>query len=208
VAAVRESSTPVKRILVFGDSLSEGFMLPQRAAWPMLLVDKLRAAGLNYEVTNASQSGGTTTSGLARLAPNLRRKIDIFVLELGVNDAFRGVPLGEVRENLQEILDRVKQANPDVRLVICGLEMPSYSDDEYVNEFARMYVELASKNRAALVPSLLQHVLGNPSLNLADRIHPNAAGHKILAETVWRVLEPVARETANTGHKLQAAPIG
>lgn len=180
-------------------------MLPHRQSWPMLLVDKLRGAGLNYEVTNASQSGGTTAGGLVRLAPHLRQKIDIFVLELGVNDAFRGVPLGDIRDNLQEILDRVKRADPDVRFVICGLEMPNVSEDEYVNEFAKMYSDLAEKNHAALVPSLLQHVLGNPALNLADRIHPNAAGHRILVETVWRVLEPIARETAVASKRSQPA---
>jgi acyl-CoA thioesterase-1 len=196
VPAAPRDSKPMKNILVFGDSLSEGFMLKPSAAYPMLLVDKLRAAGLSYELTNASQSGGTTYSGLERLALRLKRKIDIFILELGINDAFRGTPVGEIRDNLQEIIDRVKRANPNVRIIICGMQLPNYSSDEYINVFGKMYVDLAAKNNAALVPYLLEGVGGDPLLNLPDRIHPNAAGQKIIAENVWRVLEPIARETA------------
>ena len=163
----------------------------------MLLADKLRQDGLDYEIVNASQSGGTTSGGLARLAPHLGKKVDIFVLELGINDAFRGIPIAEIRSNLQEIIDRVKKANPGVRIVICGMQVPNYSDDDYVTQFAGMYSDLAQKNGAALVPSLLEHVLGNPELNLSDRIHPNAAGQKILAQNVWHVLEPIARRLSD-----------
>ncbi|MEP6604004.1 MAG: arylesterase [Spartobacteria bacterium] len=190
------SAAKMKRILVFGDSLSEGFTLRQSEAYPMLLVAKLRAAGLDYEVSNISQSGGTTETGLERLGPRLKRKIDIFILELGLNDAFRGTPVTEIRANLQEILDRVKRANPQVRFVICGMQLPNYSADDYINVFGKMYVDLAAKNNAALVPYLLEGVSGDPLLNLPDRLHPNAAGHKILAENVWRVLEPIAKEVS------------
>jgi acyl-CoA thioesterase-1 len=195
-AAAASDSPPVKRILVFGDSLSAGYLLKPADAWPMLLTDKLRADGLNYEVVNASQSGGTTTGGLARLPPHLKHRIDIFVLELGINDAFRGVPVEEIERNLQEIIDKVRTANPGVQLVIAGLQLPDYSGDRYIQNFGQMYNELATKNHAALVPYLLQGVGGNPALNLPDRVHPNAAGHKILAQNVWAVLEPVAREVA------------
>ena len=92
----------MKRILVLGDSLSEGFSLKATEAWPVLIVEKLRSAGLtNFEVTNASQSGGTTEGGLARLPPHLKRRVDIFVLELGINDAFRGLPVPQIEQNLQ-----------------------------------------------------------------------------------------------------------
>ncbi len=199
-AASRDSSH-MKRILVFGDSLSAGFMLKTSEAYPLLLADKLRAARLEYEITNASQNGGTTESGLHRLAPHLKRRIDIFILELGINDAFRGVPIDEIRGNLQEIIERVKRVNPRARFVICGMQLPNYSADDYINEFGKLYVDLAAKNNAALVPYLLEGVAGDPLLNLPDRIHPNAAGHKILAENVWRVLEPVAKEVAGNAQR-------
>jgi len=186
----------MKTILVLGDSLSEGFQLKSTEAYPLLLADKLRAAGFDFQVTNASASGGTTEGGLQRLPSHLKRKIDIFILELGINDAFRGVPVDQIQSNLQEIIDDVKTRNPSVRVVIAGMQLPNYGADDYVSAFGEMFNRLATKNGAALVPYLLDGVAGNPSLNLPDGIHPNAAGQKILAENVWRVLEPVARETA------------
>jgi len=186
----------MKTILVLGDSLSEGFQLKSSEAYPLLLADKLRAAGLNFQVTNASASGGTTEGGLQRLPSHLQRKIDIFILELGINDAFRGIPVDQIQRNLQAIIDKLKTQNASVRVVIAGMQLPNYGADDYVSAFGEMFGKLASKNGAALVPYLLEGVAGNPSLNLPDGIHPNAAGQKILAENVWRVLEPVARETA------------
>ena len=183
-----------KAILVFGDSLSDGFMLKRSEAYPALLAKKLRSAGLNFSVTNASASGGTTDGGLERLPPHLKHKIDILILELGINDAFRGVPVEQIENNLQQIIDKVKAKNPNARLVIAGIQLPTYSADDYVAAFGQIFADLAAKNRAALVPYLLEGVAGNSSLNGPDGIHPNAAGQKILAENVWRVLEPVARE--------------
>src|SRR5438105_4316907 len=130
--AAAHDSSRVKRILVLGDSLSEGFLLKPGEAWPILLVDKIRDAGLDFEVTNASQSGGTTTGGLARLPAQLKRPVDIFVLELGINDAFRGVPVDQVERNLQEIIDRVRAASPRVKIVIAGMQLPEYGGDAYI----------------------------------------------------------------------------
>ena len=184
----------MKRILVLGDSLSEGFGLKPSQAYPALLTGKLRAAGLSFEITNASATGGTTDGGLVRLPAHLKRKIDIFILELGINDAFRGVPIDEIRSNLQAIIDKVRARNPNVRIVICGMQLPNYHADNYVFEFGKMFGDLAAKNNAALVPYLLQGVGGDPSLNLPGGIHPNAAGQRVLVENVWQVLEPIARE--------------
>jgi acyl-CoA thioesterase I len=190
------TSSGMKTILVLGDSLSGGFQLQRSEAYPALIANKLRDVGLNLQVTNASATGGTTEGGLERLPPHLKRKIDIFILELGINDAFRGVPVEQIQNNLQQIIDRVKARNPDVRVVIAGMQLPNYGADDYVSAFGKMFGELATKNGAALVPYLLEGVAGDPLLNLSDGIHPNAAGQKILAENVWRVLEPIARETA------------
>jgi len=190
------SAAQTKTILVFGDSLSDGFMLKRSEAYPALLAKKLHNAGLNFQVTNASAAGGTTEGGLERLPPHLKHRIDIFILELGINDAFRGLSVDEIQNNLQQIIDKVKARNPNVRVVIAGMQLPNYAADEYVSAFGKMFGDLAAKNGAALVPYLLEGVAGDPSLNLADGIHPNAAGQKILAENVWRVLEPIAREVA------------
>src|SRR5215469_2874739 len=185
-----------KTVLVFGDSLSDGFMLKRSEAYPALIAKELRVAGLNFSVTNASATGGTTDGGLQRLPPHLKHRIDILVLELGINDAFRGVPIDQIQKNLQEIIDKVKARNPNARVVITGMQLPGYTGDDYVSAFGQMFADLAAKNGAALVPYLLQGVAGDPSFNGPDGIHPNAAGQKILAENVWRVLEAVAGQVA------------
>ena len=197
------TSSEMKTILVLGDSLSDGFQLKRSDAYPALIANKLRAAGLNFQVTNASASGGTTQGGLERLPAHLKRKIDIFILELGTNDAFRGVPVAQIQNNLQQMIDMVKARNPNVRVVIAGMQLPNYGADDYVSGFGKMFAELAAKNDAALVPYLLDGVAGDPSLSLPDGIHPNAAGQKILAENVWRVLEPIAREVATLSSRAE-----
>jgi acyl-CoA thioesterase I len=195
-AATRDSS-PMKRILVLGDSLSEGFGLRSSQAWPALVTGKLRAAGLtNFEITNASQSGGTTAGGLERLPAHLKHKADIFIVELGINDAFLGVPIATIENNLQTIIDQVKARNPNVRVIIAGMQVPNYGEDNYVSAFAQIYADLAAKNDAVLIPYLLEGVGGDPALNQPDHVHPNAAGQRILADNVWQVLEPIARKVA------------
>ena len=202
-AGAAPSPSQMKTILVLGNSLSAGFGLKSSQAYPALLAKKLRAAGLNFQVTNASQTGGTTEGGLERLPAHLKRKIDIFILELGINDAFRGVPVDQIQNNLQQMIDKVKARNPDVRVLIAGMQLPNYAADDYVFAFGKMFAELAAKNGASLVPYLLAGVAGDPSLNLPDGIHPNAAGQKILAENVWRVLEPVARQVATLSSRAE-----
>jgi len=196
-AGAAPASSQMKTILVLGDSLSAGFGLKSSEAYPALVAKKLRAAGLNFQVTNASQTGGTTEGGLERLPVHLKRKIDIFLLELGINDAFRGVPVDQIQNNLQQMIDKVKARNPDVRVLIAGMQLPNYAADDYIFAFGKMFAELAAKNGGSLVPYLLDGVAGDPSLNLLDGIHPNAAGQKILAENVWRILEPVAQKVVN-----------
>src|SRR5438128_7764047 len=181
-------SSQIKTILVLGDSLSGGSGLKSSQAYPALLAKKLRAVGLNFQVTNASQTGGTTEGGLERLPGHLKRKIDIFILELGINDAFRGVPVDQIQNNLQQMIDKVKARNPNVHVLIAGMQLPNFAADDYVSTFGKMFAELATKNDAALIPYLLQVVAGNPSLNLPYGIHPNAAGQSRAAENGWRVL--------------------
>src|SRR5947207_3726398 len=111
------SAAEMKSILVFGDSLSDGFILKRSDAYPALLAKKLHAAGLNFQVTNASAAGGTTEGGLERLPTHLKHRIDILVLELGINDAFRGLPVNQIENNLQRIIDKVKARNPNVRVL-------------------------------------------------------------------------------------------
>jgi acyl-CoA thioesterase I len=186
----------IKTIFVLGDSLSEGVAISPRQAWPMLLVEKLRPIGPNFCVINASACGSTTEDGLRRLPTHLEHPVDIFVLELGVNDPFDGIPVEQTHANLQSMIDQVKTRNPNATVVIVGLQFPIAASDS-VAAFVKIFGELAQKNHAALVPNLLEGVMGDPKLNIPDRIHPNAAGHKVLVENVWRVLEPIACEVGS-----------
>jgi acyl-CoA thioesterase-1 len=196
--AARRDASGVRTILILGDSLTDGFGLTRSQAYPALLAQKLNAAGYkNFEVINAGVSGDTTAGGVRRIPKYLTRNIDIFIVELGINDAFRGVPIEQMRTNLQMIIDQVRAKNPSVAIVIAGMQLP-IGGDAYVQAFGQMFSELAEKNHAALLPYLLQGVGGDPSLNLPDYIHPNAAGHRIVAQNVWRVLEPLLAKTTAT----------
>jgi len=186
------STTPT--VLVLGDSLSAGYGLRRADAFPALLSEKAAANGERVRILNAGVTGDTTAGGLRRLPPLLHRHIEVLLIELGINDAFRGVPVPQIRANLQEIIDRTRERYPAVRIVIAGMQLPHYSSGDYVTAFGAMYVELAQRNHAELVPFLLEGVVGNPQLNLPDLIHPNASGQKILAANVWPALESALKK--------------
>jgi acyl-CoA thioesterase-1 len=186
-----------KTIVILGDSLAAGFGVEPEQAFPALLQKKLEAAGWPGTVVNAGVSGDTSADGLARIDWLLRRKIDVLVLELGGNDGLRGLPVAATRTNLQAILDRVRQKYPQVHLIVAGMQMPPNMGEEYDAAFRALFPELAAKNQAALIPFLLAGVGGRRELNQEDRIHPNAAGHALVAENVWRILQPVLQSQLN-----------
>jgi acyl-CoA thioesterase-1 len=194
--AAKPDASKVITIVALGDSLTDGYGLSRTQAYPALIAEKMRSANYEFDVVNAGWSGDTTAGGLRRLPELLRtrKKIDVFILALGINDAFRGVPIEQMRSNLQEIIDRTRARHPGVSIILAGMQLPLELSDGYVRSFGEMFAALAEKNRAALIPYLLQGVGGDPELNLPDRIHPNAAGQRVLAENVWRVLEPILRE--------------
>jgi acyl-CoA thioesterase-1 len=146
---------------------------------------------LKFSVVNAGLSGDTSAGGLRRIDWLLKRRADVLVLELGGNDGLRGIPVAATKTNLQAIIDRTKQKFPQAQVVIAGMQMPPNMGEEYNSAFRRMFPDLATANRAALIPFLLEGVGGKPELNLPDQIHPTAEGHRIVAENVWKVLKPV-----------------
>jgi acyl-CoA thioesterase-1 len=190
--AAKRDASKVITIVALGDSLTAGYGLSRKQAYPALIAERMRSAGYECEVTNAGWSGDTTAGALRRLPEILRRKkLDILIIELGINDAFRGVPIEEMRSNLQAIIDQTRARHPGVSIVVAGMQLPLASSDGYVHAFGEMFGALAEKNRAALIPYLLDGVGGDPELNQPDLVHPNAAGQRIMAENVWRVLEPI-----------------
>jgi acyl-CoA thioesterase-1 len=196
--AAKRDVSKVITILALGDSLTAGYGLSRQQAYPALIAEKMRSANYQFEVINAGSSGDTTAGGLRRLPSLLRgKKIDVFILALGINDAFRGVPIDQIRSNLQAIIDQARTRHPGVSILIAGMQLPLVSSDAYVRAFGEVFGALAEKNHATLIPYLLEGAGGDPDLNQADRVHPNAAGQRVLAENVWRVLEPILRKTAN-----------
>ena len=195
--AAKRDASKVITIVALGDSLTAGYGLSRQQAWPSLVAEKMRTAGYEFEIVNAGSSGDTTAGGLRRLPAILRahHKIDIFVVELGINDAFRGAPIEQIRSNLQAIVDQVRAQQPGASIVIAGMQLPNVSSDDYVGAFGEIFRAVAEKNRATLIPFFLEGVGGNPELNQWDRVHPNAAGQRVLAENVWRIIEPLLRKT-------------
>jgi acyl-CoA thioesterase-1 len=180
-----------KTMVFFGDSLTAGLGVDPDEAFPALIQERLKTAGLPWRVVNAGLSGETTAGGLRRLDWILRQPVDIFVLELGGNDGLRGIPPESSRSNLEAMIERIRARYPNVKVVLAGMQMPTNMGPDYTRQFAAMYPDLARKTRVTLIPFLLEGVGGVAGLNQADGIHPTAAGHKIVAETVWRALQPL-----------------
>ncbi len=184
---------PPKTILFFGDSITAGYGLSMEDAFPAHVEAALVKKGKSVKVVNAGLSGETSAGGLSRIDWLLRQPIDVFVLELGANDGLRGLPLHQTRTNLQTIIDKVKAKNPEVKIVLAGMMVPPNLGKEYTLDFKNIYPELAKKNNATLIPFLLEGVAGDDKLNIADGIHPNVDGHKIVAKTVVGALEPLLK---------------
>ena len=178
-----------KVILFFGNSLTAGLGLEPDQAFPGIVQQKIDSLNIDYQIINAGLSGETSAGGLGRIDWVMKQPFDIFVLELGANDGLRGLPLESTRDNLQGIIDKVRLKYPDVKIVIAGMMVPPNMGEAYTSEFVKIYPELAKKNDVQLIPFLLDGVAGNPDLNLADGIHPNIEGHRIVAETVWDILK-------------------
>ncbi len=184
----------IPTVLVLGDSLSAGYGLRRSDAYPALLSAKAEASGQRLRIVNAGVNGDTTAGGLRRLPGLLDQRVDVLVIELGINDAFRGVPVALIESNLQKMIELARARHPQVRIVLAGMQLPHYSGGDYLNAFGAIYADLARRNGVQLVPFLLEGVAGNPALNLPDFIHPNAAGQKVLAANVWPILQTALKK--------------
>jgi len=196
-----QSPAPLRdaqQIVVLGDSLAAGYGVGPSKAFPALLQARIDDLHLNATVINAGVSGDTSADGLRRLKWVLRQRIDVLLLELGANDGLRGLPVESTRDNLQAIINAVRGRYPAARIVVSGMLLPPNFGEAYTEAFGKIFPELATTNGAALIPFLLEGVGGVPELNQDDRIHPNEAGHRIVAENVWKVLQPLL-EAGKTG---------
>lgn len=186
-----EEEVERRTILFLGDSLAAGYGLDREQAFPAFVEAKIDSLGWAFDVVNAGLSGETSAGGLRRIDWLLRRKVDVLVLELSGNDGLRGAPVSAMEENLQGIMDKTREKYPEVRIVLAGMEAPPNMGEGYTSAFRAVFPRLTKENDVFLIPFLLEGVGGIPELNQADRIHPNAEGHRIVAENVWAVLRPV-----------------
>lgn len=180
--AVADNPAESPVVIFLGDSLTAGFGIREDEAFPALVQEELTAQGWTGRVVNAGVSGDTTAGGLSRLDWLLAQEPDIVVVELGANDGMRGLSLEETTENLGEIIRRCQDSQVEVLLL--GMKIPPSYGADYALAFAAIFPKLADELRVPLVPFLLAGVAADPTLNLADGIHPNAAGHQLLAKNV------------------------
>ncbi len=175
---------PSARILAFGDSLTAGKDLPDpdQEAYPAALERLLRERGFSVSVSNGGRSGDTTFDALARLDYHLADRPDIVIVALGSNDTFQGKRLADIETNLEAVVSRVRATG--ARAILCGMKTFPNLGPEYADGYEAVFRRLAEKHRVPLVPFLLEGVAGNPSLNLADGIHPNAQGHERMAQNL------------------------
>ena len=176
-----------RQIVVLGDSLA---VSPSRSqSFPAVLQSRLDSAHPGWTIRNEGVSGDTTAGGVRRLDAALTSETRILVLELGANDGLRGIEIAAIERNLATIIERAQARR--IRVLLCGMETPPLNGWNYSVEFHRLFPRLAARYGIPLVPFLLEGVALNPEFNLDDAIHPNAAGAKAIAETVWPYLQPL-----------------
>jgi acyl-CoA thioesterase I len=181
------------RIVFLGDSLTAGYGLAQEESVPSLVQGRLQAEGYPYEVVNAGVSGDTSAGGLSRLDWSLEGDVRILVIELGANDGLRGLPVANMKRNLTEVITRAQSR--DIKVVLTGMEAPPNFGEAYTAEFRQVYRDLAKLPSVTFMPFFLDGVAGIPRLNIADGMHPNAEGARIIERAVWHTLEPLLEKS-------------
>jgi acyl-CoA thioesterase-1 len=182
-----------KTLLVYGDSLSAAYGMPERRGWVALLGEKLQRERYDYSVANASISGETTAGGLARITGVLERhRPDIVILALGANDGLRGLPVAAMKKNLEAMIERSQKAG--ARVLLVGMRLPPNYGEGYTRAFERAFGELAKGHRTALLPFLLEGFAEKTELFQADRIHPAEAAQPAVLKNVWKPLAPLLKK--------------
>ena len=191
LALAASTTWAARNILVFGDSLSAGYGIPQDAAWPSLLAKRLEQKRLDYSVTNASISGETTSGGRTRLAAALdKAQPAVVVIALGANDGLRGLPVKTMRDNLAAMAEAAQKKN--ARVLIVGQRLPP-NYGPYATQFHEAFAAVAKEKKTALVDFLLDGVATRPELFQADNLHPTAEAQPMLLDTVWQGLAPLLK---------------
>lgn len=175
------------RLVILGDSLTEGLGVAKQDAFPALLEKKIKALGKNWVVVSSGVSGATTASGPSRMRWNLKTNPKMVILALGANDGLRGLSIEGTEKNLQSTIDIANQAK--VKVIIAGMMLPPNYGEDYRKKFQYLYDKIAKKNNLKKIPFLLEGVAGDVKLNQEDGIHPNEKGHAVIAELVFNSIK-------------------
>jgi acyl-CoA thioesterase-1 len=198
-AEKREQTALTGTIVALGDSLTAGYGVKEKDAYPARLEKKLREAGLHWRVINAGVCGETSGDLLSRIDSVLETKPDIVILEIGVNDAFQGIDPQVTRKNIDQTVGILKAHR--VTVILAGMRMFTNTESNFSKTFASIYPDIARQRDIILIPFFLAGVAGDPSLNKADGIHPVAKGYQIVTETVYRYLSlALDRKSRNKDH--------
>lgn len=196
-ASVRDTTSAKSKkvtVLFFGTSLTAGYGLDPSIAFPNLIAKKSVATDTPIDAINAGLSGETSAGAVRRIEWALKRPVDVVVVETGGNDALRALDPDSLETNLREIVATVKRVRPQARILLAEMESPPNLGVAYTSRFRRAYSNVARSENLVLVPFLLDKVAGRTELNQADGVHPNERGEPIVADNVWKVLQPVVRE--------------
>lgn len=183
--------------MVLGDSLTAGYGLPRQAAFPVRLQAALEGRGFTVRVSNAGISGDTSAGGLARLDWSLSDRPDLMIIELGANDALRGLNPQQTRQNLSKIISRLRQQQ--ILPLLAGMKAPRNLGEDYYTKFDRLYPELARQFSLPYYPFFLEGVAGVPGLNQEDGLHPNAAGVEVIVRGILPLVEDCLRRLRSGG---------
>ncbi|OIQ20946.1 MAG: arylesterase [Bacteriovorax sp. MedPE-SWde] len=175
------------RLLIIGDSLTEGYGVAKKDSYPSLLETELKKKRSDIRVINAGSSGSTSAGAFSRLRWHLKSKPKILILALGANDGLRGISPTSTKENLQKAITLAKKNK--IIIYLAGMKMPYNYGKDYQKRFENIFSELISFNKIKSIPFLLKDVGGRKHLNLADGIHPNEKGHSIIAKNVASIIE-------------------
>jgi len=193
LCAPLRAAAEAPRIMVFGDSLSAAYNIDPRQGWVALLEQKVKSFDPAGTVINASISGETTQGGLARIKTDLAlHKPTHVLLELGANDALRGLPLAATRANLEAMIRAIQTAK--AKPVLIGLQIPPNYGPDYAAKFQDLYPGLAKQFKAPLVPFLLQGMAEHRELFLPDGLHPSAAAQPKVLDNVWPTLQAALKK--------------
>ena len=181
------ASATTEKILMLGDSLTEGYGVSEEHAYPKILEGLIVESGKDYQVINGGVSGSTTASGTSRLRWFLKAKPKLVLIALGANDGLRGVKLSQSKKNLKNIIELATKNN--IKVVLAGMRIPPNYGEDYTKQFQKLYIDLAREYKIKRIPFLLKDVAAIKELNIEDGIHPNRKGHKIMANTVYKYIK-------------------